>query len=86
MTRFYKQDGIVTTFASSKYYIKGVFYGEFERKDIKGYVYHNRSAQNACVAYNDGNCRAFSRQFKELIDKSAFKDKIYNLLPKPKNQ
>ena len=32
------------------------------------------------------NCRTFAREFKELIDKSAFKDKIYNALPKPKNQ
>ena len=32
------------------------------------------------------NCRTFATQYKELIDKSAFKDKIYNALPKPKNQ
>lgn len=52
-----------------------------------GTINHNtQNTQNACVAKNGGNCRAFSRQFKELIDKSLFKDKIYNLLPKPKNQ
>lgn len=32
------------------------------------------------------NCRTFAIQYKELIDKSAFKDRIYNALPKPKNQ
>lgn len=32
------------------------------------------------------NCRTFATQYKELIDKSAFKDRIYNALPKPKNQ
>lgn len=52
-----------------------------------GTINHNaKNAQEVCVAKGSGNCRAFSRQFKELIDKSAFKDKIYNLLPKPRNQ
>lgn len=52
-----------------------------------GTINHNaKNTQESCVAERNGNCRAFSRQFKELIDKSAFKDKIYNLLPKPRNQ
>lgn len=52
-----------------------------------GTINHNaKNAQNACVAKGSGNCRVFSRQFKELINKSAFKDTIYNLLPKPRNQ
>ncbi len=54
---------------------------------IIGTINHNaKNAQESCEASGSGNCRAFSRQFKELIDKSAFKDTIYNLLPKPKNQ
>lgn len=32
------------------------------------------------------NCRTFATQYKKLIDKSAFKDRIYNKLPKPKKQ
>lgn len=52
-----------------------------------GIINHNaKNAQESCVAKGSANCRAFSRQFKELIDKSAFKDTIYNLLPKPRNQ
>ena len=52
-----------------------------------GFINHNtKNIQDACKTIRDGNCRAFSRQFKELIDKSFYKDKIYNLLPKPKNQ
>lgn len=60
---------------------------DFDKWINIGTINHNtQNTQNACVAKNGGNCRAFSRQFKELIDKSLFKDKIYNLLPKPKNQ
>ena len=52
-----------------------------------GTINHNaKNTQESCVAEGSGNCRAFSRQFKELIDKSAFKNTIYNLLPKPRNQ
>ncbi|MGX2982987.1 toxin-antitoxin system YwqK family antitoxin [Helicobacter sp. 23-1045] len=58
----------------------------YQGSEIGTINYNTQNTQNACVAKNGGNCRAFSRQFKELIDKSAFKDKIYNLLPKPKNQ
>lgn len=71
-TRHYNKDGNVTYFLINR--------------KIGGMLYHSRSQQNACVAQGSGNCRAFSRQFKELIDKSAFKDTIYNLLPKPRNQ
>ena len=52
-----------------------------------GTINHNaKNTQESCVAEGSGNCRAFSRQFKELIDKSAFKNTIYNLLPKPRKQ
>lgn len=35
---------------------------------------------------NKYNCRTFARQYKQLIDKSLLKDKLYEYLPKPKNQ
>ncbi|MGX3097612.1 hypothetical protein [Helicobacter sp. 23-1046] len=30
-------------------------------------------------------CRTFAKHYKQLIDKSAYKDRIYKALPKPKN-
>ena len=37
-------------------------------------------------SYDKYNCRTFAKHYKQLIDKSVFKDEIYKNLPKPKNQ
>ncbi|MGX2985188.1 hypothetical protein ACWIWK_06950 [Helicobacter sp. 23-1048] len=34
---------------------------------------------------NDYTCRTFAKHYKQLIDKSAYKNMIYKVLPKPKN-
>lgn len=75
--------GIKTENQETKFYICNSYGCVVNR----GTINHNaKNTQESCVAERSGNCRAFSRQFKELIDKSAFKNTIYNLLPKPRNQ
>lgn len=51
-----------------------------------GYLQWGSCSESYHSSYKEKyNCRTFATQFKELIDKSAFKDDIYNALPKPKN-
>lgn len=65
-------------------------YGSSGSWEKMGEIYSNRSSCTVSygnVEYKERyNCRTFATQYKHLIDKSAFKDTIYNLLPKPKNQ
>ena len=42
--------------------------------------------ENGLFVDNHYTCRTFAKHYKQLIDKSMFKDKIYKHLQKPKNQ
>lgn len=72
---------------SSKPY--GYSVGEYRHElwDINDNKYVGIGVVEEGKCYGRGySCAAFAKIFKELIDKSAFKDEIYEILPQPKNK